>query len=236
METSNLPISDLKEFGVMDKNNSFSKRLSEKDITDFLNGSVIVCDNETKRATFRLHENNTRLEVNMYEIDKSMSKILDDSKLEVVYANIRDISKGENQIDYEKKAYVLDKKTKNVTEYDFIKNSSELTKVISEMNDKTQIKRYKQELLKVKGILQEKIDKYPEVANYIERDLNVISNAILDTDNISSALKSTKESQFNVVKPNINSSDFYDSKSAEKEKNIKNTQEQEETKKFVFKR
>jgi len=230
MKELNLPVSELKEFGVMDKNDSFSKKLSDNDIISFLNGSTIVCDNEDKRITFRLCENNTRLEVNTYEIDKSMSKILNESKLEVAYANIRDISKEESQIDYEKKAYILDKGTQNVVEYDFLKNSVELTEVISNMKNETQINRYKQELLKFKSFLQQKREQYPEVAKYIERDLNVVSKAVSDINNISIISKPEEK---------YNDTDLYEQKSGnkteEKERN-ENLAVQEESKKFGFRR
>lgn len=38
MNNSNLPTDDLKKYGIIDENNSFSKKLSEKDVENFLKG------------------------------------------------------------------------------------------------------------------------------------------------------------------------------------------------------
>ena len=58
METNNLPTDELKKYGIVEPDNSFSKKLSAQDIQKFLQGYTIVVDNKKNRATFQLVENN----------------------------------------------------------------------------------------------------------------------------------------------------------------------------------
>ena len=38
---TNLPTNDLKEYGILSEDNTFSKKLSQKDIENFLNGQIM---------------------------------------------------------------------------------------------------------------------------------------------------------------------------------------------------
>jgi hypothetical protein len=131
MKNNNLPTDDLKKYGIVDENNSFSKKLSENDIQKFLQGYTIVVDN-----------------------DKNISKIIENSKDKIEYSNIQELSKLANQMNFEKKAFVFDKETNKIVEFDLIKNSTELTAIIADKKDEKEINRYKIELLKLKGFLK----------------------------------------------------------------------------------
>lgn len=80
MEYNNLPTDELKKFGIINEDLTFSKKLSAEDIQKFLKGYTIVADNEKNRATFQLTENNTKLKVIFLERDKSLSEVLKKSK------------------------------------------------------------------------------------------------------------------------------------------------------------
>ena len=56
MQNENLPTEDLKKFGIINEDLSFSKKLNEDDIQKFLKGYTIVADNDKNRATFQLVE------------------------------------------------------------------------------------------------------------------------------------------------------------------------------------
>ena len=76
MQTENLPTEELKKFGIINEDLSFSKKLNPDDIQKFLKGYTIVADNDKNRATFQLTENNTQLKVIFLERDKSISEII----------------------------------------------------------------------------------------------------------------------------------------------------------------
>ena len=73
MQNEQLPTEDLKKFGIINEDLSFSKKLNENDIQKFLNGYTIVADNDKNRATFQLTENNTKLKVIFLEMEKNLS-------------------------------------------------------------------------------------------------------------------------------------------------------------------
>ena len=46
MKNNNLPTDQLKKYGIIDQDNTFSKKLSPEDIQRFLQGYTIVADND----------------------------------------------------------------------------------------------------------------------------------------------------------------------------------------------
>ena len=68
MNYDNLPTDDLKEFGIIGADNTFSKKLSNDDIQKFLKGESLVADNGKDRVVFQLKDENTRLEVKEIEL------------------------------------------------------------------------------------------------------------------------------------------------------------------------
>ena len=217
MQTNNLPTDELKKYGIVEPDNSFSKKLSAEDIQKFLQGYTIVADNEKNRATFQLVENNSRLNVVFLERDKSISAILKDSKEKVEYSEIRDISKNDNHLIFEKKAFVFDKDTNKVIEFDLIKNALELTAIIADKKDISELNRYKTELLKLKGFLQDKIDQYPEIAKEITSDLNIVSKEINTVNSISQSNPKQEKSD---IELNVNDPDLYQDANREREEKM----------------
>ena len=85
MNTNTLPTDELKKFGIINEDLSFSKKLNADDIQKFLQGYTIVADNDKNRATFQLTENNSKLKVIFLERDKNLSEILEKSKEKIQY-------------------------------------------------------------------------------------------------------------------------------------------------------
>ena len=54
MNYDNLPTDDLKEFGIIGADNTFSKKLSNDDIQKFLKGESLVADNGKDRVVFQM--------------------------------------------------------------------------------------------------------------------------------------------------------------------------------------
>ena len=82
MEQTNLPIEELKKFGIINKEtNEFSTKLSNADISAFKNGATIIAEDEKNRLTFSLKDNNSKLEVNVYNKDIINHKELSTAEL-----------------------------------------------------------------------------------------------------------------------------------------------------------
>lgn len=153
-----LPTDDLKKYGIINEDFTFSTKLNADDIQKFLQGYTIVADNDKNRATFQLVENNTRLKVIFLERDKSLSEILEKSKEKIQYSETKgqyDVhdNKHSAQLNFSKKAFVFDRETGTVKELDFIKNAPELTKLVVERNNPDETNQYKSELEKLKNFL-----------------------------------------------------------------------------------
>ena len=209
MQTNNLPTNELKKYGILEPDNSFSKKLSAEDIQKFLQGYTVVADNKTNRATFQLVENNSRLNVVFLERDKNISNILAESRERIEYSEIKDLSKGENQINFEKKAFVYDKETQNVVEFDLVKNALELTAIIADKKDSIETNRYKAELQKLRSFLQDKIDQFPEIAKEIANDLNIVSVEINTINSISQNKSNSSKQGQSEVQLNVNDPDLF---------------------------
>ncbi|WP_407532366.1 hypothetical protein [Elizabethkingia miricola] len=213
MKNNNLPIDELKKHGIIGDDNTFSKKLAPDDIERFLQGYTIVADNDTRRATFQLVENNTRLNVIFLERDKSLPQILTGTIDRIEYSDIKEVS---NKLPTElpvlrKKAFLLDKETGKVIEFDLIKNATELTAIIADEKDAHELGRYKNELLKLKSFMQNKLEAElpPEYAKEISRDLNIVSKEISTVDGIYQKEGYSQKQGKSDVQLNVNDPDLY---------------------------
>ena len=240
MQTENLPTEELKKFGIINEDLSFSKKLKADDIQKFLQGYTIVADNDKNRATFQLTENNTRLKVIFLERDKSISEILKNSKDRIEYSNIQDLSnQNEQKLSLEKKAFIYDKENNVVAEFDLIKNATELTAIIADKKDVVQMNRYKSELQKLKNFLMDKIDQYPEIAKEISNDLNIVSREINTVNSISPDEKQISEGGNSEIDLNVNDRDRYEDANRNREEQEEENEqeiEQEQEKRRGFRR
>jgi len=215
MQNKHLPTDELKKFGIINEDLSFSKKLNENDIQKFLQGYIIVADNDKNRATFQLVENNTRLKVMFLERDKNLSEIIEKSMNEIQYSDTfskYNLNKEENatQLNWSKTAFICDKETGNIAEFDLIKNATELTAIIADKKDILEMNRYKTELQKLKNFLYDKIDQYPEIAKGIRNDMNIVSKTIDSVNSISPDEKQTKTQGKSEIKLNVNDYDMYE--------------------------
>ena len=237
MNTNTLPTDELKQYGIINEDNSFSKKLNEDEIQKFLKGYTIVADNDKNRATFQLTDNNTKLKVIFLERDKSISEILVNSKNKIEYSEIQDISnQKEAGFTIEKKAFIFDKETNKIVEFDFIKNARELTAIIADKKNTEELNRYIVELLKLKSFLQDKIDQFPEMAKEITNDLNIVSKEINTVNGISQNANNSHKQEKSNIQLNVNDPDIYQDANRIREDNQDEEQEQEVAKSRGFRR
>ena len=237
MQNENLPTEELKKFGIINEDLSFSKKLNADDIQKFLQGYTIVADNDKNRATFQLTENNTKLKVIFLERDKSIAELLEKSKEKIQYSESKaryDVNDNRNsaQLGFSKQAFVFDKKTETVKELDLIKDAPELTKLITETKIPEEINQYKLELEKLKSFLQDKIDRYPEIAKKITNDLNIVSREIDSVNSITPDEKQIAKENNSDVQLNVNDRDLYEDANRNREKQEEQSEEQEKSRKF----
>ncbi|KFF01300.1 hypothetical protein IX39_12010 [Chryseobacterium formosense] len=216
MQNHNLPTEQLKNFGIINDDHTFSRKLSEDDIQKFLQGYTIVADNDKNRATFQLTEDNTQLKIIFLERDRNLSQILDNSKEKIQYSDIKELANKLTSL--EKKGFVYDNETGKTVEFDFIKNANELTAIIADKKDPDELSRYKNELLKLKSYLQDKIDQYPEIAKEIVNDMNIVSREISTLSNIAARENQLTEGVDSQIQLNVNDRDMYEDANRNREK------------------
>lgn len=232
MNTNTLPTDELKKYGIIENDNSFSKKLNSDDIQKFLHGYTIVADNDKNRATFQLTDNNTKLKVIFLERDKSISEILENSKNQIEYTEIKNVSKSVNELSFEKKAFIFDKETNKVVEFDFIKNATELTAIIADKKNAEELNRYKTELFKLKSFLQDKMVQLPEMAKEITNDLNIVSKEFNTVAGISEKQNQPQKQEKSNVQLNVNDPDLYQEANRIREETEEQSEEPEKSRKF----
>ena len=228
----NLPTSELKEYGIMSDDNTFSKKLSEKDIENFLKGHAMIADNGKDRLIFLLTDNNTRLNVNVYQRDRTIDELVKQSQKEIVYSNLTELTNSK-ALDIEKKAFIYDQKTKQVTELDLLKDTEKIAQVVAEKKDIQESNRFKNELLKLKGYLQDKIDKFPEIGKEITNNLNIVSKTINTIDDATPNESQSQKQQQSKLRLDVNDDDLYQDANRHREEQA---QEQEQQRHRGFRR
>ena len=229
MNTNTLPTDELKKYGIIENDNSFSKKLNSDDIQKFLQGYTIVADNDKNRATFQLTDNNTKLKVIFLERDKSLSEILENSKEKIQYSetkaqyNINE-NKHSAQLSFSKQAFVFDRETDTIKELDFIKNATELTELVLERKNPNEISQYQLELEKLKSFLYDKMNQYPEIAKEITNYLNIVSKEFNTVNTLSEKQNHSQRQEKSDVQLNVNDPDLYEDAHRMREEN----EEQEE--------
>jgi hypothetical protein len=229
MQNEHLPTEELKKFGIINEDLSFSKKLNANDIQKFLQGYTIVADNNKNRATFQLVENNTKLKVIFLERDKSLSEILENSKEKIQYSetkaqyNINE-NKHSAQLSFSKQAFVFDRETDTIKELDFIKNATELTELVLERKNPNEISQYQLELEKLKSFLYDKMNQYPEIAKEITKYLNIVSKEFNTVNTLSEKQNHSQRQEKSDVQLNVNDPDLYEDAHRMREEN----EEQEE--------
>lgn len=230
----NLPTSELKEYGIMTDDNTFSKKLSEKDIENFLKGHAMIADNGKDRLIFLLTDNNKRLNVNIYQRDRTIDELVKQSQKEIVYSELTELTNSK-ALDIEKKAFIYDQKTKQVTELDLLKDTEKIAAIVAEKKDIQESNRFKNELLKLKGYLQDKIDKFPEIGKEITNNLNIVSKTISTVDDATPNESQSQKQQQTKLRLDVNDDDLYQDANRHREE-IAQEQEQEQQRHRGFRR
>ncbi len=209
MINEELPLSELKHYGILDKENKISPKLSERDFEKFLSGYIIVVDNEKDRITFQLKENNKKLDVNTYQRDIDISEILKNSQSNIQYSKLTNLSDPKT-LDYNTKVFIAQKEREGqiVKEYDLQKDIKDLTKIVIEKKEINEVNKYKIELLKLKEFLLDKIDKFPEIAKEITQNMNIVSNEIETVNSVS--LELNKNAGKSKIELDVNDPDLYE--------------------------
>lgn len=230
----NLPTSELKEYGIMTDDNTFSKKLSEKDIENFLKGHAMIADNGKDRLIFLLTDNNKRLNVNIYQRDRTIDELVKQSQKEIVYSELTELTDSK-ALDIEKKAFIYDQKTKQVTELDLLKDTEKIAAIVAEKKDIQESNRFKNELLKLKGYLQDKIDKFPEIGKEITNNLNIVSKTISTVDDATPNESQSQKQQQTKLRLDVNDDDLYQDANRHHEEKVQE-QEQEQQRHRGFRR
>ena len=230
----NLPTSELKEYGIMTDDNTFSKKLSEKDIENFLKGHAMIADNGKDRLIFLLTDNNKRLNVNIYQRDRTIDELVKQSQKEIVYSELTELTDSK-ALDIEKKAFIYDQKTKQVTELDLLKDTEKIAAIVAEKKDIQESNRFKNELLKLKGYLQDKIDKFPEIGKEITNNLNIVSKTINTIDDATPNESQSQKQQQSKLRLDVNDDDLYQDANRHREEQAQE-QEQEQQRHRGFRR
>ena len=230
----NLPTSELKEYGIMTDDNTFSKKLSEKDIENFLKGHALISVIGNDRLIFLLSDNYNRLNVNMYHRDGTIDELVKQSQTEIVYSELTELTDSK-ALDIEKKAFIYDQKTKQVTELDLLKDTEKIAAIVAEKKDIQESNRFKNELLKLKGYLQDKIDKFPEIGKEITNNLNIVSKTISTVDDATPNESQSQKQQQTKLRLDVNDDDLYQDANRHREEQAQE-QEQEQQRHRGFRR
>lgn len=231
---NNLPTEELKKYGIINEDNSIQEKISKSDFDKFTNeGYMLIVQDKDKRVSFQLTKDN-QLDVKHYIIDKSIDEILNKAKEQPIQYAI------EKQVDVEKgitkdetlKVFIYNQKENNVKEMDFLQKSKEITDFILDRKDIEESKKYKAQLELLKGFLQDKIDKFPEIAKYIANDMNIVSKSISKIDDATPNEEQAQEQKNTRVQLNVNDPDIYQDANREREKEWEENQEQERKKGF----
>lgn len=290
MKKQELPTEDLKKYGILNPDNSFTKKLDYDEVQKFLEGQALVADNSKNRVVFHLSDNYTKLNVNVFERSESLKNVIENSKSGIQYfseAKLIDLDKmkegntfklknlpSETMLIYSirtdennnptkiyyidkngeefntsienfkqeafdlkelssTKALVFDENTGKAIEYDLIKNSDKLLEKIEEKNDLEESNKFKVELLKLKGYLQDKVDKFPNMAKEILIDLNIVSKTINSIDGVAKNQEMEQKQNKSKIGLDVNDPDTYQDANRLKEQEQR---EEEQDKKRGFKR
>lgn len=234
MSENNLPTEALKDFGIMNEDNSFHKKLTPEDIKNLLQGKTIVAENNTQKATFKLTDNFSNLEIKVSKNQRNLKEVLADKEMGIKFIPMKTESynsKSEEFIEGKTTlAFVYDKEHDGYIEYDLQKNPKEVTEKVIELDKKELAEHYKYELLKMREFLLQKISKFPEIAKEIKQNLNIVSNEINTVSTAFPSQSTSAKQNKGRVSLDVNDPDLYQDANLERERQNEAIQEQDKTK------
>ena len=136
-------------------------------------------------------------------------------------------------MDIEKKAFIYDHQTKQVTELDLLKDTEKIALIVAEKKDILESNRFKNELLKLKEFLQDKIDKFPEIGKEITNNLNIVSKTISTIDDATPNESQSQKQRQSKLRLDVNDDDLYQDANRHREEQA---EEQEQQRKRGFRR
>ncbi len=231
MENSQLPIKDLKFYGIMEEDGTFTRKLSEKEQQRFLSGAMLIADSEDGTVTFKLSADHSRLNVQAFKREINLRKLLEESKKHIVYNSLilvaQDAHAQEREkepLEYERNAIVYDPEKDEAKEYNLLKHTKELTEVVLKTNNNDEKDKYQQELVKLRDYLLRKMDQYPEIAKDIAQDMNVVSGQL---NIVQTSFSPGYNPKTKVTRPrlDVNDRDTYEDANSNREIRAENHQE-----------
>ena len=103
--------------------------------------------------------------------------------------------------------------------------------MVAEKKDIQESNRFKNELLKLKGFLQDKIDKFPEIGKEITNNLNIVSKTISTIDDATPNESQSQKQQQTKLRLDVNDDDLYQDANSHREE-----QEEEQHRHRSFRR
>lgn len=227
MNNNNLPTEELKKYGIINEDNSTHQKISKDDFEKFTNeGYMLIIQDKEKRVSFQLTKDN-QLDIKHYLIDKSIVEILEQAKEKPIqYAREQELDTDKEMVkDETLKVFIYNPQENNVREMDFLQKSKEITDFILEKKDIEESKKYKAQLELLKGFLQDKIDKFPEIAKYIANDMNIVDKNISRIDDATPNEEQAQEQKNTKVQLNVNDPDLYQEANEQREEEWQEEQE-----------
>ena len=98
--------------------------------------------------------------------------------------------------------------------------------MVAEKKDIQESNRFKNELLKLKGYLQDKIDKFPQIGKEITNNLNIVSKTISTIDDTTPNESQSQKQQQSKLHLDVNDDDLYQDANRHREREEQQEQEQ----------
>ncbi len=224
-----LPIEEMKHYGIIDKENKPNAVLKAEDYQNFLNGSILTAHKGRDVMTYQLSEDKTQLNVQAFQLDKDIKSILTNAQKEVQYVREENLDvQKENPLNYGIKVFIAQKEEGDqvVKEYNLQKDIQKVTEFILEKKDEQESNRYFVELEKLKGFLQHKAEQYPELAKDINQDINIVNKEMDTVNSITQELN--KDVGRTHIETDVNDYERYEQANDERQQTAQQQQVQEE--------
>jgi|GEM_PF-6812135 len=170
----------LMDYGLLNKDQSFSSKLSSGEITQFLNGGPLSATSGQLRLTFQIDPLTKDLSVEQSTLERSLSYIEQNSHSEVLQF-VRESPSSETYLEkaaYQRKAYLRDPESGALMEFDFLKQLPAISKQVLQSGDLQARARYRSELFKLKNFLFRQMKQRPQNAAELKAQANLVGKEL----------------------------------------------------------